>query len=181
MVFLTFSGKFPAWVAEQGSATKCQKRVWRKQTWHSLNSPSIFVFIWILNVYPFVKCIFILSYTIRSSFQFTSSHWRILWTRQKFGKYVQVCVCVWGNGRAAVNTVSAYGVHVCRRMCVCLYIYKRDRWHGKESWGNKTCPIKYFSHPFPKCYMLWCFIPKFDIYFYRIHYKSIHFCELPRQ
>lgn len=71
-----------------------------------------------------------------------------------------MCVCVWVWSKSVVNTVSVYGM-VC--ICVCVRdstIYKRDRWSGKESWGNEKWPIQCFSHPFSKWCMLWCLIPK---------------------
>lgn len=168
IVIFTGFGKFPVGASEQGSAVKSQGE-------SGVNRPdSLWLFLLYLFSFEFwmfmlLSNVFLLSAVPEGQIFILLVHTGefLLRTRPQYlcmqiVLVVYVCAVMF-VGVKQRQSCSKYSICVwCACVCVyvCLYIYKRDRWQGKESWGNEKWPIKCFSHPFPKCCMLWCFIPK---------------------
>lgn len=60
---------------------------------------------------------------------------------------------------------------------VCLYIYKRGRWHRKESWGERKVAYQISQPSISRMLKRWALS---NICFYGAHYESIRFLWLSK-
>ena len=149
----------------RGSALRSQGEFWRKQTWLSLTSSSVFLFSFGFECLSFCRMYFysqpcheVRLFQIAGScrnFPRDGRSTHYLHAQIGLTIYAWACVCVYTFVSARQSIYLCMAAAAAAAVATCLFvrcssIYKRDRRRGKESRGNEKWPIKCFQSSISK-------------------------------
>ena len=156
----------------RGSALRSQGEFWRKQTWLSLTSSSVFLFSFGFECLSFCRMYFysqpcheVRLFQIAGScrnFPRDGRSTHYLHAQIGLTIYAWACVCVctrlWVRGRVSICVWRRRW----RRACLCTARPSIKETDGvvKRAGEMKSGLSNVFSHPFPNCCMLWCLTPQ---------------------